>query len=261
MNRILSRSPGGKLPYLLLLVCLASFACTLALMMALRSSPRPYTYTKVNAAGPVTMHVLRTTPDAIGLKAIEGNVTKMAEDGINGGFFWQGYLLSIAVKNDHPVKGNPGDYGSGWYNIDRPRGTLVWDGRTRTFSVQVVDDAGLLQVTDRSNYWAQGGVSMSLGRSEGWERIAEAEEMPAMDEKRMRSAVAYDRDNRVWLLVSPTPCTVAVFREAVRETVGRDRIVDGVFLDGDGSSQLKAAGVALPGDRRAVYQMITVPRS
>lgn len=117
------------------------------------------------------------------LKAISSNVTQTRDFGINGGFFfWEGQLLSMAVMNDKPLKGAAGDYGSGWLNIDRPKGTLVWDAAARKFSVQVAEEAGQLEVTDRSRYWAQGGVSMSYRDESGWVEQAVKEDMPIMYE-------------------------------------------------------------------------------
>ncbi|MEC0267405.1 hypothetical protein [Paenibacillus anseongense] len=210
------------------------------------------------ASNGVTLHTIRTPPQNIGLKAITGNITDLSDNGINGGFFWQGYLLSIAVINDLPVKGQPGDYGSGWFNIDRKRGTLVWDEKAQTFTIQVVENANELKVMDRNHYWAQGGVSMGLTNPDGWAAQADSEEMPVINEKRMRSGIVYDRNNNVYLVVAPTPCTGEQFRTAILEQVGSGQLVDGLFLDGDGSSQLKVADYLLPGDHREVYQMITL---
>lgn len=210
------------------------------------------------ASNGVSLHSIRTLPQNIGLKAITSNVTDTHDNGINGGFFWEGYLLSIAVINDLPVKGLPGDYGSGWYNIDRKRGTLVWDEKAQTFTIQVVEDAAELKVMDRQHYWAQGGVSMGLTNPDGWAAQAISEEMPVINEKRMRSGIVYDQNNNVYLVVAPTPCTGEQFRTAVKEQVGNGQLVDGLFLDGDGSSQLKVADYLLPGDRREVYQMIAL---
>jgi hypothetical protein len=216
-------------------------------------------YRELKAENGVKLHAVRASPEKIGLKAIETNVTDDPADGINGGFFWEGQLLSIAVINDQPVKGAPGDYGSGWYNIDRPRGTLVWDGVTGGMSIQVTDRAEELVVTDRSRYWAQGGVSMGLHNERLWQEQALLEEFPVMDEKRLRSAIVYDIDRQVWLLLSDGLCTGPEFRTAIKETVAPGRLDDGIFLDGDGSSQLKLGQFKLPGDRRTVYQMITLP--
>jgi hypothetical protein len=220
--------------------------------------PRNYIYREASASNGVKLHTIRTIPQNIALKHITSNVTQTDEFGINGGFFWEGYLLSIAVVNDMPLKGQPEDYGSGWYNIDVPKGTLVWDEITRRFSVQVVQDVHDLQVTDKGHYWAQGGVSMSLQHDSDWVAQAVAEEMPAFDERRLRSGVVYDNDQNVWMIVTETRCTVEQFRAAVREIIGQGRAVDGVFLDGDGSSQMRIAQKLLKGDSREVYQMMAL---
>jgi hypothetical protein len=244
-----------------LLIMIISFVWTLIWGLHTASQPPPKAnseYSIKPATNGVLLHVIRTSPENIGLKAITANVTDRQDNGINGGFFWQGYLLSIAVTNDVPVKGQPGDYGSGWYNTDRKRGTLVWDAKAQTFTVQVVENASELKVMDRTHYWAQGGVSMGLMNPFGWAEQAISEEMPVINEKRMRSGIVYDRMNNVYLVVAPTPCTGEEFRTAVQEQVGENQLVDGLFLDGDGSSQLKVANFLLPGDHREVYQMIAL---
>ncbi|MEC0228741.1 hypothetical protein [Paenibacillus alba] len=251
-------------PYLLicLLIMIASFIWTLIIGIHLwvKTTPNPpySSYSITQASNGVTIHSIRTPPENIGLKAITSNVVDTKINGINGGFFWEGYLLSIAVINDHPVKGQQGDYGSGWFNIDRKRGTLVWDEKAQTFTIQVVENAEDLKVMDRNHYWAQGGVSMGLQNPDGWAAQAVSEEMPVIDEKRMRSGIVYDHNNNVYLIVSPTPCTGEQFRAAVLEQVGNGQLVDGLFLDGDGSSQLRVADYTLPGDHRDVFQMIAL---
>ncbi|MFD0692616.1 hypothetical protein ACFQZT_00765 [Paenibacillus sp. GCM10027628] len=257
--RAVKANPTSLLIYVLIM--LTSFMLTVIILTRTHVSPpiRPASeYSIKQGTNGVVLHTIRTPPDNIGLKAITANVTELQDNGINGGFFWQGYLLSIAVINDQPVKGKPGDYGSGWFNIDRKRGTLVWDEKAKTFTIQVVEAADELKVTDRAHYWAQGGVSMGLRNPDGWTSQAISEEMPVIGEKRMRSGIVYDKSNNVYLVVAPTPCTGEQFRSAVMEQVGAGKLVDGLFLDGDGSSQLKVAGNVLPGDHREVYQMITL---
>ncbi|MCZ8515971.1 hypothetical protein O9H85_26935 [Paenibacillus filicis] len=217
-----------------------------------------YSYATYRASNGVKLHAMRTSPDNIVLRPIASNVTKTEEFGINGGFFWNGDLLSVAVNNDRPIKGEPNDYGSGWYNVDYPKGTLVWDEATRRFSVQVVQEAGELKVTDKGRYWAQGGVSMSLQQDGRWAEQAQKEDMPAFDEARLRSGVAYDRGQNVWMLLSDKPCTVEEFRSAVKEVIAPGQLVDGVFLDGDGSSQMRCYQAQLKGDSREVYQMMAL---
>lgn len=258
--RLPHRMPDHVPPVLLAWIAVLFFILTLLVWRPPGGSVTPVDprYKLLKSGSGLLLHAVATTPAKIGLKAIQTNVTEDAADGMNGGFFWEGQLLSIAVINDRPVKGAPGDYGSGWYNIDRPRGTLVWDGATGRLSVQVTDRAEELAVTDRTQYWAQGGVSMGLTNENEWREQALAEEFPVMDEERLRSAMVYDTDSRIWLLVSDAPCTGPEFRSAIRETVSPGKLVDGIFLDGDGSSQLKLGGFKLEGDKRAVYQMITL---
>ncbi|WP_281887407.1 hypothetical protein [Paenibacillus sp. YYML68] len=220
----------------------------------------PYVYGTYEATNGVKLHAMGTSPERIVLRAVETNVTETGDYGINGGFFWKGALLSIAVMNDMPLKGKPHAYGSGWSNIDVPKGTLVWDGGVGRFSVQVADAANRLQVTDRARYWAQGGISMSLGDDKRWRLQAARERMPQMDRPKLRSGVVYEHDQTVWLVVSETPCTAEQFRTAIREQIAPGRLADGVFLDGDGSAQMRSAEVELKGDTRAVYQMMAVER-
>jgi hypothetical protein len=218
--------------------------------------PAYYKYHSHISSSGIALHLIQTTPEHIRLQAIADNLLHLSYPGINGGFFWEGNLLSIAVMNDIPAKGVPGEFGSGWYNASYKRGTLVWDAAEQRYSIQVVDTTQDLVIANRRNYWAQGGVSMNLGNEAVWHDQAIAEHMPAIDEEHMRSAIAYDNQNRTWLVVTPTLCTIASFRTAILETLGPEGIVDGVFLDGDGSSQLRAAHQVLPGDKREVFQLI-----
>jgi hypothetical protein len=256
---------GGEpgLPFIMLAVMLLSFTATVWWLAPPETNQgvlinRPYSYKLLKASNGVELHAIRTPPDHLGLKAISSNVTETPDNGINGGFFWEGQLLSIAVVNDKPVKGAPGDYGSGWYNTDRARGTLVWDAVTGQYSVQVAEAADELKVTDRSRYWAQGGVSMGLHNENSWKAQALSEEFPAMEENRLRTGMVYDTEGQVWLLVTTTPCTGEAFRDAVVEKVAPGKLVDGIFLDGDGSSQLRLGKLRIVGDHRPVFQMITL---
>lgn len=217
-----------------------------------------YSYGVYMSSGGVKLHAMKTAPDNIALKKIASNVTQTDDYGLNGGFFWNGDLLSIAVVDGLPLKGAPHDYGSGWYNIDVPKGTLVWDAALRRFDIQVVLEAGELKVAGGGRYWAQGGVSMSLQREADWAEQARKEDMPAFGEPRLRSGIAYDRQSNVWLLASDKPCTAALFRDAVKEVIAPGLLVDGLFLDGDGSTQMKNGSVALKGDQREVYQMVAL---
>jgi hypothetical protein len=220
--------------------------------------PRDYAYGTVVAGNGMELHYLRAHPSNIGLAIVRNNVAAAPYYGINGGFFYQAALLSIAVVNDVPVNGQPGQYGSGAANAKYARGTLVWDGALERFSVQLVRRATEIEVTDRSRFWAQGGISMSLDRDETWAEQAAAEAAPLADQDCLRSAAVYDGEGNLYLVVSATKGTLAAFREAIVGNIGDGKLVNGIFLDGDGSSQLRSREAKLSGDGRQVVQMITL---
>jgi phosphate/sulfate permease len=228
------------------------------IVMKHSNDPQAYSFSTVKADNGVKLYSLKTSPDHISLQAIHQNLHDTGLFGINGGFFYNEDLLSIAVMNDRPAKGEPNDYGTGWYNTGHARGTLVWDQIRKQFSIQVVENTGELKVTDRLHYWAQGGVSMNLIDESNWKQPMIDEQMPAYDEQRLRSAVAYDMDGQVWLIVTPTSCTIEQFRSAIRHYLAPGRLIDGIFLDGDGSSQLVSRHAKLKGDGREVYQMLSI---
>ncbi|MFW5434370.1 hypothetical protein [Paenibacillus apiarius] len=219
-----------------------------------------YNYTKCIANNGIVLHAIKTSPNNIVLKSSRTNVYSQPNVAVNGGFFnfGDGAILSIAVQNDVPVAGRPGGYGSGWYNAKYARGTLVWDAAARKYSVQIVRSADEIAVTDRSCYWAQGGISMSLQDDHGWEKIARQQNMPSMAAKVYRTAMVYGSGLNVWAVVTNTPCTAAQFRAAVKEKIGNGTLVDGIFLDGSGSSQLRCGDVRLRGDGRTVYSVVAV---
>lgn len=219
--------------------------------------PTHYAYQVAQLPSGITLHSLVTEPDNIKLIAVAANLLDLESYGINGGFFYQDSLLSIAVNDDIPAAGEERTAASGGVNVKYARGTLVWDKLSQGFTVQVVSSADQLVVADRSRYWAQGGISMSLGDDAGWHAQAEREHMPGLDLPHMRSALVFDRNNQVHLYVTQNLCTGEQFRSAIKESGGAD-LIDGVFLDGDGSSQMKATGVHLPGDKREIRQMISI---
>lgn len=220
------------------------------------NAPRVYVYGAVKAANGMELHYLRTRPSNVEPAVVNQNVTLTAYYGINGGFFYQKDLLSLAVVNDIPVHQANGSYGSGGSNVKYARGTLVWDGAIDELSVQIIREASELRVSDRSRYWAQGGISMSLGDNLGWVQQAAAENAPFADEDRLRSAAAFDAQGNLYLIVSETKGTLAAFRDAILEKVGALGLVDGIFLDGDGSSQLRSREKELQGDGRPVVEML-----
>ncbi|MDO3410920.1 hypothetical protein QWJ34_14205 [Saccharibacillus sp. CPCC 101409] len=237
----------------------------LALLLVLKPEPREvfdglpgrYTYLEAEQPGQPHLYMMAAAPDDIVLRADDLPLRQIPAYGINGGFFYEKDLLSIAVMNDEPVNGKPGGYGSGWFNEKYARGTLVWDGAKRVFSVQVVSSADELDVPDRNRYFAQGGVSLNLNDERNWLRESRKEKLPFADEARMRSALVYNDEGKLWLIVTPTACTASNFRAALLGAVpGTGR--EGIFLDGDGSSQMNAAEAVLTGDSRKVVQMISI---
>ncbi|MBC8079235.1 MAG: phosphodiester glycosidase family protein [Gorillibacterium sp.] len=223
----------------------------------IKVGPTAYTYKSFTASNGLLLHRLQTSPDNIRLSEVDANLVGLELYGINGGFFYEKSLLSIAVNDDIPATGGEKNQSSGWFNVKYPRGTLLWDKAAQRFEVQVVSSADDLHVTDHNQYWAQGGISMSLQNDAGWHAQAESEHMPGIDFTHMRSAVVFDQDKQVQLYVTQNLCTAAQFRDAVKE-FGGAFLVDGVFLDGDGSSQMNVAETQLSGDNRKVRQMINL---
>ncbi|MCD9021719.1 phosphodiester glycosidase family protein [Cohnella silvisoli] len=218
--------------------------------------PRDYVYGTAVAANGMELHYLRTRPSNVALESIHNNVTAAPYYGINGGFFYQDALLSIAVVNDLSVNEAESQYGTGETNAKYARGTLVWDGNLDRLSVQVVSRASELSVTDRTRFWAQGGISMSLDRNDHWLEQAAFENAPLPDDYCLRSAAVYDLDGSLYLIVSTTKGSLASFREAILEQIGDGKLINGIFLDGDGSSQLRSREAKLIGDGRPVVQML-----
>ncbi|WP_169082953.1 hypothetical protein [Paenibacillus sp. PL91] len=217
-----------------------------------------YTYFSEMSSNGMKLHVLKTKPAYVTLETINNNVTLAGKVGINGGFFYGNQLLSIGMVDSQPVNKEIGNFGTGNENVKYARGTLVWDGASDALSVQVVSNASELKVKDHTRFWAQGGISMSLGLDDQWVQQTLKEQAPFPDDDRLRSAAVYDQAGDLYLIVSETKGSLAVFREAIVASVGEGRLVDGIFLDGDGSSQLFSSEAALPGDNRPVVQMLRI---
>lgn len=220
--------------------------------------PHRYSYAETETDELPKLHMMAVEPEDVVLRADNLPLRQIPAYGINGGFFYEHALLSIAAMNDQPVNGKRGDYGSGWFNAKYARGTLVWDGTEKKFSVQVVSSADELQVSDRGDYFAQGGVSLNLADDAGWEdQSIRDEHLPFAEDQRMRSGLVYNDAGQLWLIVTPEPSTAKDFRKALLAGVpGEGR--EGIFLDGDGSSQMNADEAVLTGDSRMVVQMIGV---
>ncbi|MEK4998431.1 hypothetical protein BK125_10580 [Paenibacillus odorifer] len=219
--------------------------------------PHAYSFLETVSTDNVQLYMMSLSPEDIKLRAAGVPLRQVNAYGINGGFFYQDALLSMAIMHDTPVNGAQKGYGSGWFNAKYARGTLVWDGASRSFSVQVVSSGEELKITDRQHYFAQGGISMNLGHEDLWEAAVAEEHLPYADEKRLRSGMVYDNTGKLWLIVTPTLSTAAEFRSAILQTVPAKGL-EGIFLDGDGSSQMNAKEIIVPGDSRSVVQMIAV---
>lgn len=221
-----------------------------------------YTYSQVTASNGVVLHTIKTSPNSVYMKALpEGSsLANQSTDGINGSFFdfSSGALLTIAVNNDVPVAGSQGSYGSGYENVKYARGTLVWDSREGEFSVQVVSSAANLAVVNRHQYWAQGGISMGLNNESGWAAQADKENMPNRTGSVQRAGLVYNTSKNIWLVVTNTNCTAAQFRAAIKEKVGSSTLVNGIFLDGSGSAQMRAGTIKAAGDGRNVFSMVAL---
>ncbi|MBP2001312.1 hypothetical protein J2Z69_002355 [Paenibacillus shirakamiensis] len=217
-----------------------------------------YRYAEHTASNGVILQALILKPEQVGLKAVNAPLQNESSLGMNGGFFFGTDILSIAVQNDLPVKGTARTYGTGWYNVKYPRGTLVWDDTARRFSVQVVSSADDLLVKNRNRYFAQGGISMNLMHENSWQSAIDQEKLPYPLEQRLRSGLVYDEHNQLWLIVTPSRATAAEFRSAIQEQIAPGRSKEGIFLDGDGSSQLNVPGHNVLGDSRDLRQIISL---
>ncbi|MHA7963173.1 hypothetical protein ACX93W_03435 [Paenibacillus sp. CAU 1782] len=217
-----------------------------------------YRYMTAQSSQGMELHVLMTDPKNVEPVVINANVADREFTGINGGFFYGQDLLSISIRNGKAMNGETGAYGSGSENVKYSRGTLIWDGATDLLSVQKAGPWSELAVTDPSNFWAQGGISMTLNDDSAWREAALLENAPFPDDMRLRSGAVYDQDGVLYLVVSETKGTLEQFRAAIKEQIGGDKLVDGIFLDGDGSSQLLAGETALRGDNRPVVQMLRI---
>lgn len=222
-------------------------------------TPEEVNYYQISADNGIQLHVLQTDPSRISLSSINDNVVRAGISGINGGFFWENQLLSIAVMDGKPVNGSPKEYGSGWFNIKYTRGTIVYDRVTGMMNVQRAASVDDLDMTDATKFWAQGGVSMNIKDDNNWYALAVKEEgLPFPDDERFRSGMAYDKSGEVYLIVTSTKCTAENFRTAVKRNIAVGNLSEAIFLDGDGSSQLLAGDVKLKGHNRTVLQMIGV---
>ena len=192
---------------------------------------------------PIALSFIKTSPNDVQPQKVNPAKTLAngSLDGINAGFFdMSNYaILSIAIVNHKPVVGTRFDYGGGWNNEKYERGTLVWDAKAREYTIQIVGSGADLSVSNQKSYWAQGGVSMSLGNDTGWYNIAKDQNLPTIDSDAWRSALVYNDGLNIWLVATNSPCTAKEFRTAIKNNIGSGTLVDGIFLDGGASTQIR----------------------
>ena len=251
----------------------------------------PYVYGQGTYNG-VGLHWIKTFPDNIELKWLSPGkqLKSINEYGSNGGFFGDNGMFSIAINDSVAVRGTTGNYSGEvngpkditengiWDPVPINRGTLVWDRMTATFSVQKKKKKSELEVAS-DYYWAQGGLSMnpSHDKDSAWSNTGSilqdeyVDGVGGVNETRARVGLVYDDQGYVWIVMTQSyNCTMGNFRAAIQTmlngTNGNGNVVNGIFLDGGGSSQMRCAEANVyfentPGNRdntRAVPQIVAL---
>jgi len=227
----------------------------------------------------VKLHYIKTDPDNIVLKSITaelGDIDSISNymDGksykgaINGGFFnkYTGLVGAIAVNNGTPIDDNADtNYFSteenGWGG-----GTLIWDRVNEDFVIRTLKDIEKITseniVADTSKYWAQGGIAMNLQNDAIWEDVFKGQ-APShylydlkRDKSSYRSAMLYDSNDNVYLVVTDGKYSYREVRSAVKK-INSD-IIDGIFLDGSTCSQMTYDGKDIENYGREVAEAIVV---
>lgn len=218
-----------------------------------------YTYDTVTASNGVTLRYIKTSPNNVKPVYLDPAkyITASGYYGVNGGYFdtTTNTLLCIAVTDGEVINTTTNEgYSNNYSGIDR--GTLVWDADSGEYSVQVVTNKSKLDVSS-DNYWAQGGISMSLGDDAGWYAQATSENIQNATGSAYRTGVVYNTGLNIWFVVSTGTCTASAFRTAIKDVIGSGTLVDGIFLDGGSSTGLSCAGGS-QNSSRAVPQMLAL---
>ncbi|RAU95532.1 hypothetical protein [Paenibacillus sp. YN15] len=192
----------------------------------------------------ITLHVISAPAANVTLKTINSKVPDQSNYwGINGSFYaGNGDLLSISVVNDYPLK--PSFSYGGRYNVgdnsnSLDKGNIVFDGAENNVNHQITDRYTDITVVKRGNYWAQGGISMSLNNDANWQAIMQAQQLPSPDWSTQRTALAYTNHPSpvVYGIVATTGCLPGEFRAAIKAGYSFE---DAIFLDSGPSSQMRA---------------------
>jgi len=225
-----------------------------------------HTYGTVTASNGVKLAYIKTSPRNVRpcyLKPAK-TIPNSTNFGVNGGFFNLGSqnLLSIAVANGVGVGENGNnDFNSGWYNCDYARGTLVWDNADSKYQIVVTKYASEISVKSWTGSWAQGGISMWLQITDDnqFKKLAGDENMPNITGGENRTGLVYGTGGNIWLVVSISTCTALAFRDAIKKSIGSGTVVDGIFLDGGGSTQMKCNELSYGGNltpNRLIPEMV-----
>ena len=240
-----------------------------------------HVYIKTTYNG-LTLHMIQTDPSNITLKNLrcEKNLKQSGYYGINGGFFnfanaptRPRRVISLAKVDGDVVGPNAEDGNS---NNQNGGGIIVWDGsKLSALFSKPNTDAADIPGTSRAGTWAQGGISLWLGRSDYWNAVATGNggTRPAQTASTPKSArtglVADMNRNLVYLIVTTDKCNYSEFRTAIQ---GYFSITDGssvnaryagLMLDGRGSSQLRVTCSTIPdveisGDGRGLAEVIVL---
>ena len=216
-----------------------------------------YTYSKVTGTNGVGLHTMKGSPVDLKVHS-QGTLTSISSlletgwlYGINGGFFdvSSKTLLSVAIKDGTAVASG------GSANAVYDRGTIIWDNAAKKFHCKVLKTKDQIEsyITTKTNYWAQGGISLALGKTtSAWKTMigANGENIPGgLTTSTYRAGLVYNSSNNVWLIVSDGMCTIEAFRDAIIEKVGSGTLVDGISLDGSTCAQMVCAEKSVLRDR------------
>lgn len=246
---------------------------------AVAAGPQNYTYMTATYDG-VVLHIIRTSSGNIKLHNLlyTKNLQEAGVIGINGGFYAQGNKLLNIAKSDGayvgtgtaPYNGKANSCGSGVI-YRKADGTMYFaEGKN------VDDDESLSEVKELTGTvsWAQGGAGIYPGYSK-WrdENLAFFVDMDKENPTACRSAMVVDFERDfVYLIITRNSVAYSKFRSAimkllnVTDTSDTDKYIlsdryAGVFLDGGGSSQLRAvspqnSSVLIPQNGRNMMQII-----
>lgn len=203
-----------------------------------------YTYSKVTASNGVVLHTMKGSPADLKLHS-KGQLLQINEIldsgwlyGINGGFFDQASqtLVSLSIKDGAAIATG------GSANAKYARGTVIWDNASKKFYCKQLQTKAEVEsiISTKTNYWAQGGISLALGKSESeWLKMIgpNGESIPGYSSAE-RAGLVYNNTNNLWLVVTEKACTIEAFRKAIKEKVGSGTLVDGISLDGSTCAQM-----------------------